>query len=308
MARLLFILTRFLQPGTCTFNDMFYELTNTGVKASFPATCENPKVKIPGLDGLYQALQFHIHTSSEHTINNEFFGAELHIVHQKVDGDRYAVVGMMIDPTADEPNENFGTLLSEWGSVFANQDAGCAIQRSGRERQRQRVMLQEPQDPRELQGTGVFNPYALLPEGVTYYYYDGGLTTPPCSQVVWWNLADAPVKITPGQYWQLTNQILNFVDPSTCQLATNAGPAGSTSRPVQPLNGRSVERVCPAGFGVGTDEAVTKCEDVDPPVTTLPIPDVPVPSSVDDEEVTEDGASHMGLLGAVAVMAATLFL
>jgi carbonic anhydrase len=289
---------------------MTYELTNTGVKASFPGTCDNPNVKIPGIGGSYQALQFHIHTSSEHTINNEFFGAELHIVHQEVDGDRYAVVGMMIDPTADEPNADFANLLSGWSSVFDDNDAGCAIQRSGRHRrQRELDMLEQEQsknqqERRDLQGLGVFNPYALLPEGVTYYHYDGGLTTPPCSEVVWWNLADTPVKITPGQYWEMTSQILKYVNPSTCQLGTNAGPAGSTSRPVQPLNGRSVERVCPAGFGFGTDEAVTKCEDVvaDP----LPVTKAPLPDDDDEDASSEDSAAHMqmGLLGAVAVTAA----
>lgn len=293
---------------------MTYELTNTGVKASFPGTCENPTVKIPGIDGMYQALQFHVHTSSEHTINNQLFGAELHIVHQEVDGDRFAVVGMMIDPTADEPNEDFGNLLSGWSSVFADNDAGCAIQRGGR----QRAMLeqeeqsnsenQQEENERDLQGLGLFNPYALLPEDVTYYHYDGGLTTPPCSEVVWWNLADTPVKIAPGQYWTLTNQILKYVDPTTCQLGTNAGPAGSTSRPVQRLYGRRVERVCPAGFGFATNDAVTKCDDEE----ILPIPDVPLIPSGDDEtdDTGGDSASHIqmgGMLGAAAaVTAATL--
>jgi hypothetical protein len=85
----------------------------------------------------------------------------------------------------------------------------------------------------------------LIPEGSTYYHYDGGLTTPPCSEVVWWNLADKPVSITPAQYSQLVQQILYYTDVDTCEHGTNAGKAGSTSRPTQPLNGRSVERICP---------------------------------------------------------------
>jgi carbonic anhydrase len=80
------------------------------------------------------------------------------------------------------------------------------------------------------------------------YHYDGGLTTPPCSEVVWWNLADKPVSITPKQYSQLAEQILEYTSTETCEHGTNAGPAGSTGRPVQPLNGRYVERICPKGF------------------------------------------------------------
>jgi carbonic anhydrase len=238
---------------------MVYTLTNTGVKASFPDSCTNPTVKIPGIEGVYKALQFHIHTSSEHTIDGNFFGAEMHIVHQEVDGDRYAVVGMMIEPDADEENEIVSQLLDGWQIEMNVADSSCAVERGGERK------LSKNMD-RRLQA---FNPYDLLPEGVTFFHYDGGLTTPPCSEVVWWNLADKPVSISPSQYRQLAHQVLNFVDTSTCQQGTNAGPIGITSRPVQPLNGRLLERVCPAGFGYGLEAANPDCqgEDANKPST-----------------------------------------
>jgi hypothetical protein len=105
----------------------------------------------------------------------------------------------------------------------------------------------------------MFSPYNLLPDGATFYFYDGGLTTPPCSEVVWWNVADKPILITPAQYSQLITLILNYIDPSNCQLGTFAGPAGSTSRPVQELHGRTVKRICPAGFGSGEDAVSSPC-------------------------------------------------
>jgi hypothetical protein len=74
------------------------------------------------------------------------------------------------------------------------------------------------------------------------------------SEVVWWNLADTPVSITPAQYNMLVSLSIGYLDPATCALGTFAGPAGSTSRPTQPLNGRIVERICPVGFDDGTDE------------------------------------------------------
>jgi hypothetical protein len=88
----------------------------------------------------------------------------------------------------------------------------------------------------------------LIPECATFYHYDGGLTTPPCSEVVWWNLADKPVSITPSQYSQLLHHILEYTKIATCEHGTSAGTAGSTGRPTQPLNGHYVEKICPKGF------------------------------------------------------------
>jgi carbonic anhydrase len=212
-----------------------YELTTTGVKASYKDSCEKPTVEIPGIPGVYQALQFHIHTSSEHTIDGEFFGAELHTVHAEVDGDRYAVVGMMIQPAADFPNEMFGELLDGWQAVYNHNEEECAFVGLGNGDRRQLS---------ERRTAEAFSPYNLIPDGAAYYHYDGGLTTPPCSEVVWWNLADKPVAISPSQYSQLVEQIVNFIHLAECKPGTYAGPIGSTSRPTQPLNGRTVERIC----------------------------------------------------------------
>jgi carbonic anhydrase len=273
-----------------------YTLTNTGVKASIPDdACTNPTVEIPGIDGVYQALQFHIHASSEHIIDDTFFGAELHIVHKEVNGDRYAVVGMMIEPDSDEENDIFGQLLDGWQVSKSVGDNSCAVERGGN-----RKMASETPNKKYLERRlAKFSPYDLLPEGVTFYHYDGGLTTPPCSEVVWWNLADKPVSISPSQYNQLLNQVLHYIDPSTCQRGTNAGPRGITSRPVQPLNGRTVERVCPAGFGYGLEAAKPDC----PKETETK------PVEVEEVEETESSASSYSLstLVAASVAAAAYF-
>jgi hypothetical protein len=81
----------------------------------------------------------------------------------------------------------------------------------------------------------------------TFYNYMGGLTTPPCSEVVVWNLADTPVQISIAQYNEMSFLILGYLD-ADCHIGTAASPSGSTSRPVQPLNGREVKRICPVAF------------------------------------------------------------
>eukprot|EP00666_Eupelagonemidae_sp_cell4sb_P002317 gene2317-9657_t len=53
---------------------------------------------------VYDALQFHFHFPSEHTIDGEHFAGELHIVHRRqgTSGlDDLLVVGVMLDDTDD---------------------------------------------------------------------------------------------------------------------------------------------------------------------------------------------------------------
>jgi len=227
--------------GDCRYDNMQYSLTNTGVKASFPSdedACDRPTVNIPGIKGTFEALQFHIHTSSEHTIDGEFFGAELHTVHKDLAGDRFAVVGTLIQPSAAKSNMFFEELLLGWEYMSDNNNVMCG----------------QPPAAKTHRGLGngknelIFSPYNMLADDVAFYHYDGGLTTPPCSEVVWWNLADKPLPISANQYMRLVDLVTGFLDPTTCKLGSNAGPAGSTSRPVQPIYGRTVERVCPTNM------------------------------------------------------------
>jgi carbonic anhydrase len=62
---------------------MAYTITKNGVvQADIPDTCEASTIEIPGVEGTYKALQVHIHTTSEHTVNGNRFSAELHTVHK----------------------------------------------------------------------------------------------------------------------------------------------------------------------------------------------------------------------------------
>jgi len=63
----------------------------------------------------------------------------------------------------------------------------------------------------------------LLPENKDYYTFQGSLTTPPCSEGVTWFVLKAPVKIADGE------------------IAAFAKIYPLNARPVQPLNGRTIE-------------------------------------------------------------------
>jgi carbonic anhydrase len=112
----------------------------------------------------YTLLQFHFHRPSEHTIGGKSFPMEAHFVHRN-DAGVLAVVGVLM--TTDKPNAAFGKLVATMPTVEnaqAKVDAGI--------------------DPNEL-----------LPAKRDYYFYEGSLTTPPCSEVVNWLLLTDPIEV-----------------------------------------------------------------------------------------------------------------
>jgi Carbonic anhydrase len=92
-------------------------------------------------------------------------------------------------------------------------------------------------------------------EGKDFYHYDGGLTTPGCDEIIWWNFNTEPWNISVRQFNIMVDIVLKYKpalgEPDADGLAqcadkpqTNASSGGSTSRPPQPLNGRKVLKVC----------------------------------------------------------------
>ncbi|HET6462530.1 MAG TPA: carbonic anhydrase family protein, partial [Candidatus Krumholzibacteria bacterium] len=63
----------------------------------------------------------------------------------------------------------------------------------------------------------------LLPSSLETYRYDGSLTTPPCSESVKWLVMTTPIQL------------------SADQIAAFRAIINGNNRPVQPLNGRTVE-------------------------------------------------------------------
>ncbi|MCA6605589.1 MAG: carbonic anhydrase family protein, partial [Pseudanabaena sp. M007S1SP1A06QC] len=67
------------------------------------------------------------------------------------------------------------------------------------------------------------NAVNLLPKGRAYYSYAGSLTTPPCSEDVKWHVLVEPMTVSEEQIETFTN--MYPVD----------------ARPIQPINGRTIE-------------------------------------------------------------------
>jgi Eukaryotic-type carbonic anhydrase len=149
-------------------------------------------------------------------------------------------MGLFIRANAFENNDLFSPVLAEFDSAADATAMQCNLTVPDH------WWLHDNRTA--VSADSVFEIYDLIPEGSTYYNYDGGLTTPPCSEVVEWNVADKPLSISIAQYNDLSSLILNYVAADTCEEGTIASPSGSTSRPVQDLNGRNVSRICPVDF------------------------------------------------------------
>jgi carbonic anhydrase len=124
---------------------------------------------IPGnylwiLENSYELKQFHFHSPSEHLIDGEEFPMEIHMVHQNDAGD-YAVIGLLVEEGVH--NE----IMDELPSFRAERGLG----------------------PREVPVD--FN--ELIPNRKEYFYYNGSLTTPPCTEGVTWIIIKKPLIASP---------------------------------------------------------------------------------------------------------------
>jgi carbonic anhydrase len=320
--------------GSCVTAQMKFFITNNGAVAEYPprTTCFPSTVKIPGLPETYEAIQFHIHTSSEHTIDGNHFAAEFHVVHKAIGIERYAVIGTMMAVTSQENHPEFEKILLEWEEATAETEELCANRTDGNvtpetPAETTDETTEEPPVSSIINSTEIetagndrrlfqLNVYDLVVPGTGFYHYDGALTTPPCSEVVWWNLASSVTKLSVSQYHRLTNVILGYVSPETCEEATIASPSGTLSRPPQPLNGRTVQHICPASKApqggsqpAEPDQPAEPAQPVEPAQPTQPQQPVPPQQPVQPQQPTtpaNDSASGPLALVSPIVMAAGL--
>ncbi|WOL04056.1 hypothetical protein Cni_G12777 [Canna indica] len=151
----------------------------------------------------YSLIQMHWHSPSEHTINGERFAVELHLVHKSDDGS-IAVVAILYQLGRPDP---FLVQLKDKFDEMAKETCGAD--------QEARVPIGEM----ELR--------AVKRHTRKYYRYVGSLTSPPCTENVIWNIL--------GKVRQMSREQLVGMRAPLDEAYRN------NSRPIQPLNGRTVQ-------------------------------------------------------------------
>ncbi|XP_073002742.1 alpha carbonic anhydrase 1, chloroplastic-like [Typha latifolia] len=151
----------------------------------------------------YTLKQMHWHSPSEHTINGERFAVELHLVHKSDDGN-ISVVAILYKYGHPDP------LLYQIKDKVAEltKEVGSG-------------------DEEAHVAIGAMHISALRRRVHKYFRYVGSLTTPPCTENVIWNVVSKVREMSKKQAEALRA-------PLQQEYRRN-------SRPIQPLNGRTVE-------------------------------------------------------------------
>lgn len=178
-----------LPPLEIAYSDTSLSIVNNGhaIQVNYDA---GSTLTIDG--NTYELLQFHYHSPSENTVDGKAFPMEAHYVHKNEKGE-LAVLAVFYEE--GDANALMDTL---WANVA---------------------------DPHEPKSTSeiTLNGKDLLPDDLSYYTWNGSLTTPPCSENVRWFLLRTPPTLSSEQL-----------------EAFNAFYDGN-ARPVQPLNGRVIK-------------------------------------------------------------------
>lgn len=143
-------------------------------------------------DSAYQLAQFHFHTPSEHTLAGKSYPLEIHLVHKSAAGN-LAVLGVLF-----EEGEQNNLLAAFWDALPKEVD-------------------------KQVEKATEFNAFDMLPTDLSYYTYDGSLTTPPCSEGVRWLV------------------LKNTLTASKEQIEAIHAIMNKNARPVQEKNGRLVK-------------------------------------------------------------------
>ncbi len=119
----------------------------------------------------FNLLQVHFHAPAEHTINGVRYPLEMHLVHKSEGGD-YLVYGVMA--AQGETSEEFAFLANYL-----------------------------PVEPGETKPVGESRSFGIAEEGGNYFYYQGSLTTPPCTERVHWIVFHEPMTLGVDQIERL---------------------------------------------------------------------------------------------------------
>ncbi|MCW2316554.1 carbonic anhydrase [Rhodoblastus acidophilus] len=116
------------------------------------------------LDGeAFVLKQYHFHTPSEHALSGARTDMEVHFVHANAAG-KLAVVGVFMK--AGAAHKGFSA-----------------------------IMAAAPKAEGEAALAAAIDPKSFLPKTKARFRYEGSLTTPPCSEIVDWNVFEQPVEV-----------------------------------------------------------------------------------------------------------------
>jgi len=205
------------------------ELSNTG--SSWKAQVTGGKSSLTGgpLKSNFVLEQFHAHwgshdnVGSEHTVNGKMHAAELHLVHW--DADKYKTFG----EAADKPGglAVLGIFLKVGPKPHAEMEKLT------------RLMPHIPFKGQNININESINCANFLPGNLSFFTYDGSLTTPPCNESVNWIVFDEPIEVSAQQMTAFRN-LRSYQRAGECPCDELRGKIVDNYRPPMPLNDRNI--------------------------------------------------------------------
>jgi carbonic anhydrase len=132
----------------------------------------------------FELIQFHFHAPSEHTINQNQFDMEMHLVHKNKNNE-FLVIGVFLKE--GKHNKNIQKIWDRISNI---------------------------KNEEKIYHDVIFNVKSLLPPKIKYLHYLGSLTTPPCLENVNWFIIENPVDISKDQIKYFKNFITHNARPT----------------------------------------------------------------------------------------------
>ena len=178
-----------LAPITFNYSGLATEVVNNGhaIQANYAAGFT---ITIDGKT--FELKQFHFHSPSENHLNGKSYPMEAHFVHLDKDGN-IAVVGVFFEIGDANPG-----IAKLWKQMPKEEGGKAAL------------AAQVKADD-------------VLPADRDYYRFNGSLTTPPCSE---------------GVYWLMMKKVMTVSEDQVKQFTDVMGHPNN--RPIQPTDARPV--------------------------------------------------------------------
>jgi len=148
-------------------------------------------------------------------------------------------------------------LVSQWLAVpseCANNDDNVEEEDVSQENNQQQESSDYDHVYSFLSSTTPTTMTTMLTEPI--YRYQGSFTTPPCTQSVTWLVLQRARSMSVSQFDTLTRLVAEYRNEE-CALATVASQWNTTARPLQALNGRTVDLICSPSTRVRHQRLVT---------------------------------------------------
>ena len=178
-----------LPPITINYQSGGFEILNNGhtIQVNYKP---GSTISVNGHE--FELKQFHFHSPSENTIEGHSYPMEVHFVHADKEGN-LAVIAVML-----KTGKKNAELEKAWAHMPDKPGVKNAL-------------------PQNVDAKN------LLPNSKDYYRFNGSLTTPPCSEGVWW-------------------LVMKYVDTASKEQIDKFTQTMDhpNNRPVQPVNARAI--------------------------------------------------------------------